>query len=56
MKPWCWSQDSLADARGSVQALVTYLDTFRWLFIALALAGIALTIHARLDDWRRGQR
>lgn len=49
-------QESLADAQGSVQALVPYLDTFRWLFIALALAGIALTIHARLDDWRRGQR
>ena len=49
-------QDSLADAQGSVQALVPYLDTFRWVFIALALAGIALTIHARLDDWRRGQR
>ncbi|MFD1798243.1 DUF882 domain-containing protein [Paracoccus aurantiacus] len=49
-------QDSLAEAQGSVQALVPYLDTFRWLFIALALAGIALTIHARLDDWRRGQR
>ena len=49
-------QDSLAEAQGSVRALVPYLDTFRWLFIALALAGIALTIHARLDDWRRGQR
>lgn len=49
-------QESLADAQGSVQALVPYLDTFRWLFIALALAGVALTIHARLDDWRRGQR
>lgn len=49
-------QDSLAEAQGSVQALVPYLDGFRWLFIALALAGIAVTIHARLDDWRRGQR
>lgn len=49
-------QDSLAEAQGSVQALVPYLDTFRWVFIALALAGIAVTIHARLDDWRRGQR
>jgi hypothetical protein len=33
-----------------------YLDTLRWVFIAVALIGIAVTIYARLDDWRRGQR
>ena len=32
------------------------LDTLRWVFIAVALGGIAVTIYARLDDWRRGQR
>jgi hypothetical protein len=31
---------------------VPYLYTLRWVFIAIALAGIALTIYARLDDWR----
>jgi len=25
-------------------------------FIAVALGGIAITIYARLDDWKRGQR
>jgi zinc D-Ala-D-Ala carboxypeptidase len=34
--------------------LVAYLATLRWVFIAVALAGIAVTIYARLDDWRRG--
>jgi hypothetical protein len=28
----------------------------RWVFIALALAGVAVAIYARLDDWRRGRR
>jgi zinc D-Ala-D-Ala carboxypeptidase len=49
-------QDSLAEAQGAVQALVPWLDTFRWVFIALALTGIAVTVYARLDDWNRGRR
>jgi hypothetical protein len=36
--------------------LVPYLDTLRWVFIAVALIGIAVAIHARIDDWKRGQR
>ena len=28
----------------------------RWVFIAVALGGIAVTIYARLDDWSRGRR
>lgn len=39
-----------------IQPLVPYLDTLRWLLIAVALAGIAVTIHARIDDWKRGRR
>ena len=49
-------QDGIAETQGAVQALVPWFDTFRWVFIALALAGIAVTIYARLDDWKRGQR
>lgn len=49
-------QDSLAETQGAVQALVPWLDTFRWVFIVLALAGIGLTVYARLDDWKRGRR
>jgi len=26
------------------------------MFIAVALIGIAVAIHARIDDWKRGQR
>lgn len=49
-------QDSLAETQSAVQALVPWLDTFRWVFIALALTGIAVTVYARLDDWKRGRR
>ncbi|MDO5606105.1 MAG: D-Ala-D-Ala carboxypeptidase family metallohydrolase [Paracoccus sp. (in: a-proteobacteria)] len=49
-------RDALADAQGAVQPLIPWLDTLRWLFLALALAGIAVTIYARLDDWRKGRR
>lgn len=37
-------------------ALAGYLDTLRWVFIAVAFGGIAVTIYGRLDDWRRGRR
>ena len=40
----------------TIQPLVPYLDTLRWVFIAVALGGIAVTIYARLDDWKRGRR
>ena len=46
----------LAEAQSAVLPLVPYLDTLRWVFIAVALMGIAITIYARLDDWHRGQR
>ena len=49
-------QDTIAETQGAVQALVPWLDTFRWLFIALALAGIAITVYARFDDWKWGRR
>ncbi len=50
------AQSVLADTQAAVLALVPYLDTLRWVFIAMALGGIAVTIYARLDDWKRGQR
>jgi len=50
------AQDILAETQSAVLPLVPYLDTLCWVFIALALLGIAVTIYARLDDWRRGQR
>ena len=50
------AQEVLAEAQDAVLPLVSWLDTLRWLFIALALAGIALAVWARLDDWRKGLR
>ena len=50
------AQDVLAEAQGAVLPLVQHLDTLRWVFIALALAGIAVAVWARLDDWREGLR
>ncbi len=50
------AQQVLAEAQSAILPLVPYLDTLRWVFIALALAGIAVTVWARVDDWRRGRR
>ena len=50
------AQEALAETQGAILPLVPYLDTLRWLFIAVALAGIAVAIYARLDDWKRGRR
>jgi hypothetical protein len=50
------AQEVLVEAQSAVLPVVPYLDTLRWLFIALALGGIAVAIWARLDDWRRGLR
>ncbi|MBW7057552.1 DUF882 domain-containing protein [Paracoccus bogoriensis] len=50
------AEDILIETQGALAPLVPYLDTMRWAFIALALAGIGLTIYARLDDWKRGRR
>jgi zinc D-Ala-D-Ala carboxypeptidase len=35
---------------------VPCLDTLRWVFIALALSGVAVAIYARLDERRKGRR
>lgn len=50
------AQDVLAEAQGALLPLVPYLDTLRWLFIALALGGIAVAVWARVDDWKKGLR
>jgi hypothetical protein len=50
------AQEVLAEAQGAILPLVQHLDTLRWLFIALALGGIAVAVWARIDDWKRGQR
>ena len=46
---------TLINTQSAILQLVSYLDTLRWAFIAIALAGIAAAIYARIDDWRRGR-
>ena len=43
-------QQAVADTQSALQPLIPYLDTIRWLFIAVALVGIGTTIYARWDD------
>jgi len=50
------AHEVIAEAQGAILPLVPYLDTLRWMLIALALGGIAVAIWARVDDWRRGLR
>jgi hypothetical protein len=49
-------QQAVAETQSAILPLVPYLDTLRWLFIAVALIGVSATIYARWDDWKRGQR
>ena len=50
------AQSVLTETQTAILPLVPYLDTLRWVFIAVALAGVAVTIYARIDDWKRGRR
>ncbi|MFP1646079.1 YcbK family protein [Pontitalea aquivivens] len=50
------AQQVLTEAQGVVLPLIPYLDSLRWLFIALALTGIAVAVWARVDDWQKGLR
>ena len=50
------AQAVLTDTQTAILPLVPYLDTLRWVFIAVALGGIAVTIYSRFDDWKRGRR
>ncbi|MFN4282449.1 MAG: YcbK family protein [Alphaproteobacteria bacterium] len=50
------AQNVLAETQSAVLPLVPYLDTLRWVFIAVAIVGVAITIYARIDDWKRGRR
>lgn len=48
--------DVVKDVQSEVSGLMYYADTLKWVFIALTIAGIALTIYARLDDMKKGNR
>ena len=50
------AQEVLSETQGAILPLVPYLDTLRWMFITVALGGIAVAIYARLDGWQKGRR
>jgi len=50
------AQQILGETQSAILPLVPYLDTLRGVFIAVALNGIGVAIHARVDDWQRGRR
>ena len=50
------AQSVLTETQTAILPLVPYLDTLRWVFIAVAIAGLAVAIYARIDDWKRGRR
>jgi hypothetical protein len=50
------AHEVLAETQSAILPMVPYLDTLRWVFTAVALGGIAVTIYARIDDWKRGRR
>jgi zinc D-Ala-D-Ala carboxypeptidase len=44
------------EAQSALSPLTEYAATLRWVFIGLVFAGIALTIYARVADWKRGRK
>ncbi len=50
------AQEALAETQAAVEPLVPYLDTLRWVSIAVALLGIGVAVYSRWDDWRMGRR
>ena len=50
------AQQVLADTHDALAPLLPWLSNARWLLIALALAGVALIVWTRIEDWKRGRR
>lgn len=47
---------ALAESQSLILPLLPQVAALRWILIALALIGIAITILARIDDWKRYRR
>lgn len=50
------AQEVLAETQSAILPLVPYFEALRWVFITVALIGIAVAIHARIADWKRAHR
>lgn len=46
----------VTEAQTAINPLTEYADTLRWVFIALVMAGLALTVYARIAAWNRGRK
>jgi zinc D-Ala-D-Ala carboxypeptidase len=46
----------LAEEAQATLPWLAHLDTARWVLLAVALAGLALIVRARISDWKRGLR
>lgn len=46
----------LSDAAQTIEPMIQWSPALKAVFIVLTLAGIALTVYARLDDWKRGRK
>ena len=49
-------RDGLDPARDTLQTLVPYFDSAKWLLLAITLIGIGIMLWARIDDYRKGLR
>jgi hypothetical protein len=47
---------TLSTTAEQLQGLVPYSDAIKWVFLAVAVAGIALTAYARWEDHKDGVR
>jgi hypothetical protein len=50
------AQNVLAETQSAILPLLPHLESLRWVLIAVALWGVAVTICARIDDWKRRRR
>jgi len=50
------AQNILPETQPLIPPLIQYFDMLRGVLIAVPLGGIAVTIYARLDDWKRRRR
>lgn len=44
------------EAAQQIEPMTAWSPTLKLVFITLTMAGIALTVYARMDDWRRGRK
>jgi hypothetical protein len=48
--------EALQTAASNIEPLIPYLETMKWVFIAVTVVGIGITVLARIDDRNKGLR